>query len=125
MKKKAISKILILVLSLCMTMGILTSCGSGPVGFWKVDEVTAGDVVMTDDDASSIGLNAIGTVKLQKSGSCEVTMLGEESEGTWEQAEDGTITISYGEGLSLTGTIDEEGVMTLSDQQGSEYKLSK
>ena len=125
MKKRVISKILVLMLTVCMTMGALTSCGSGPVGFWKVDEVTAGDVVMTDDDAGSIGLNAIGTVKLQKSGNCEVTMLGEESAGTWEQAEDGTITINYGDGFTLTGTIDEEGVMTLSDLQGSEYKLSK
>lgn len=125
MKKNVISRLLILMLTACLTMGMLTSCGSGPVGFWQVDEVTAGDVVMTKDDASSIGLNAIGTVKLQKSGKCVVTMLGEESEGTWEQAEAGTITINYGDGFTLTGTIDEEGEMHLSDLQGSDYKLSK
>lgn len=80
---------------------------------------------MSGQDAESIGLSAIGTIKLQKSGKCEVNLLGEEATGTWEQAKDGTITISYGDSLSLSGTIDDKGVMTLSDPQGAEYKLSK
>lgn len=125
MKKRVFSKVLILLLITCMTMGLLASCGKGPVGFWKIDEASAGDVVMTKDDAGSLGLNAIGTVKLQKSGNCEVTMLGETSAGTWEQAEDGTITISYGEDNKLSGTIGEDGIMSLADEHGSAYKLSK
>lgn len=82
---------------------------------------------MTQEDAESIGLAVVGAIKLQKSGACVVELLGDESEGTWAQAEDGTITVTYGdENLTLTGKIDEEtGVMTLHDDQGSEYVLSK
>ena len=80
---------------------------------------------MNEQDAQSIGLNAVGTIKLQKSGNCEVNLLGEESEGTWEKADDGTITVKYGEDLTLTGSIDDEGVMTLLDPQGAEYVLTK
>ena len=104
----------------------LTACGTNPaVGFWIIDKVTAGDVVMTEKDASGIGLNAVGTIKLQKSGNCEVTLLGEEATGTWEQAEDGTITITYNGDQTLSGSIDDEGVMTLTDPQGAEYILTK
>ena len=119
------------VIAIILTMAIagtlvFTACSSNPaVGFWIVDKVTAGDVVMNEEDAKSIGLNAIGTVKLQKSGNCEVNLLGEDAEGKWSQAEDGTITVTYGEDLTLTGSIGEDGTMTLLDPQGSEYILSK
>ena len=117
--------ILILIMAACSVFAFTACTGKGPVGFWIVDKVTAGDVVMSGKDAESIGLNAVGTVKLQKSGKCERNMLGEESQGTWEQAEDGTLTITYGEKQTLTGSIDDKGVMTLTDPQGAEYILSK
>ena len=116
---------LVLAMMIAVTPLLLAGCDDGPVGFWKVDEVTAGDVTMTDEDAKSIGLNAVGTVKLQKSGNCVVVLLGEENEGTWAEADDGMITVEYGDEMVLTGSIDEDGVMTLSDDQGAEYKLSK
>ena len=124
-KKRQMKKFLTTLIMTCMVF-VLAACESGPVGFWKIDKVTAGDVIMTQEDASSLGLSTVGSVKLQKSGACVVDFLGEELEGTWTQAEDGTITITYGtEGLILSGAIDEEGVMLLRDEQGSEYLLSK
>ena len=121
MRKRIIAALIIMAISAVT----LTACSSGPVGFWIVDQVTAGEVVMTGEDAASIGLNAVGTVKLQKSGNCEVVLLGEEAVGKWEQASDGTITVTCGDELTLTGSIDDEGRMTLTDPQGAEYVLSK
>ena len=82
-------------------------------------------VVMKEEDAESIGLSAVGTIKLQKSGSCELDLLGEESKGKWKKAKNGTITITYGDDMTLTGSIDDKGVMTLTDPQGAEYTLTK
>ena len=122
MRKRLVAALIITAIGIAA----LTACsGEEAIGFWIVDQVTAGEVVMTGEDAVSIGLNAVGTVKLQKSGKCEVTLLGEESSGTWSKAADGTITVSCGDSLVLTGSIDDEGVMTLKDPQGAEYVLSK
>ena len=105
---------------------VLAGCDNGPVGYWQIEKVTAGDIVMKQEDASSIGMATVGAIKLQKSGNCEVELLGEESTGTWTQDDDGSLTITYGdENLVLTGSIDDEGVMTLADDQGQEYVLSK
>ena len=124
-KRTAAIIAIVLVMTIAGTL-VFTACSSNPaVGFWIVDKVTAGDVVMNEQDAQNIGLNAVGTIKLQKSGNCEITLLGDEASGKWEQAADGTITVTYGDGLTLTGSIDEEGVMTLLDPQGSEYVLTK
>jgi hypothetical protein len=124
-KKTAAIIALILTMAVAGTI-VFTACSSDPaVGFWVVNQVTAGDVVMNEKDAQSIGLSAVGTIKLQKSGNCEVVLLGEETAGKWEKAADGTITVTYGENLTLTGSIDDEGVMTLLDPQGAEYVLSK
>lgn len=114
-----------IVLAVIMMLSMAGCSSSGPVGYWQIDEVSAGEVVMTQEDANSLGIATVGSVKLQKSGACVVTMLGEESEGTWTQAEDGTLTVTYGDDLVLTGSIDDEGVMTLEDAQGSVYTLSK
>ena len=119
------TSVLVLAVLLLASAFMLTACGKDPVGFWQVEQVTAGDVVMNKDDAQSLGLSTVGSVKLQKSGKCEVVLLGEESQGMWEQAEDGTITVNCGEELVLTGSIDDEGTMVLTDVQGSEYRLRK
>ncbi len=120
-------KISLLIITLLLAGMMLSACSNSDpaVGFWIIQKVTAGDVVMNDEDAESIGLTAVGTIKLQKSGGCELNLLGEESEGTWEKAKDGTITIKYGEDQALTGSIDDEGIMTLKDAQGAEYTLAK
>lgn len=124
-KRTAAVIALILVLTIAGSI-VFTACSSDPaVGFWIVEKVTAGDVVMNEEDAQSIGLNAVGTIKLQKSGNCEVNLLGEETTGTWTVAEDGTLTITYDGEMTLTGSIDENNVMTLTDPQGAEYVLSK
>lgn len=116
---------MILTLSVASAL-IFTACSADKaVGFWIVDKVTAGEVEMDSKDAQNIGLNAVGTVKLQKSGKCEVNLLGEESGGKWIKSNDGTITIAYGDNLKLTGSINDNGTMTLLDPQGAEYVLSK
>lgn len=125
-KRRTVAAITIVIMTAVICSLALTACSSDPaVGFWIVEKVTAGDVVMNEQDAASIGLNAVGTIKLQKSGNCEVSLLGEEAPGTWKWVEDGTLTISYGDGLTLTGGIGEDGVMTLTDPQGAEYVLEK
>lgn len=124
--KKTISIIAAIVMISVLGGLTLTACSQdSAIGFWIIEKVTAGDVVMTEQDASSIGLNAVGTIKLQKSGKCELNILGEESEGTWEKDKNGTITINYGKGQTLSGKINKKGKMKLTDPQGAEYILEK
>lgn len=117
-------RFLTLIAAAFIMMVMLTSCG-GPVGYWTIDEITAGDVVMTQEDAKALGFGRPGAIKLNKSGSCVVELLGDEYEGTWKQANDGTITIEYGNEQSATATIDDDNIMTATDDQGTVYKLSK
>ena len=123
---KKITAITLIFMTAAAVMVVFTACSDdSAVGFWIVEKVSAGDVVMNEKDAESIGLNAVGTIKLQKSGKCELNLLGEETKGKWEQAKDGTITIKYGDKQTLTGSINDKGVMTLNDPQGAEYILKK
>lgn len=122
--RRTISLILMIVVTAALAMTACSSSGS-PVGFWVIDKVTADDVEMNAEDAKSIGLTAVGSVKLQKSGGCELKLLGEEYTGKWELAKDGTITIKYDEEMTLTGKVNDKGVMKLTDPQGTEYELSK
>lgn len=100
----------------------LTACGS-ILGKWRIVEVTAGDITMSEQDVSDMGIEA-GYVKINKSGGCKINILGDEYEGTWTEAEDGSITLIYGDDMSASGTI-EADVMTLTDAQGSVYTLKK
>lgn len=123
---KRITAIALVLMTAAAAMVVFTACSDdSAVGFWIVEKVTAGDVVMKQQDAESIGLNAVGTIKLQKSGKCELNLLGEESKGKWSQAKDGTITINYGDKQTLTGSVSDKGIMTLTDPQGAEYVLAK
>ena len=127
MRKKLIIILTVMLLVVVLVSGalMLTACGNGVVGYWQITEVTAGDVVMTNEDANTLGLATVGAIKLQKSGKCVVTLLGEETEGIWTQTEDGALTVNYGDDMVLSGSINDEGVMVLTDTQGSEYKLEK
>ena len=117
MKKKLLAVALIGIMVFA-----LTSCG-GVLGKWRITEVTAGDITMTEQDISDMGIDA-GFLKINKSGGCTINILGDEYEGTWTEADDGTITLTYGDNLTATGTI-ADGVMSLTDAQGSVYKLAK
>ena len=100
----------------------LTACAQ-ELGKWRITEVTAGEISMTQEDIDNMGLDP-GFIKINRSGSCVVNLLGDEYEGTWTQNEDGSYTIQYGEEMSGTATIDN-GTMTMTDAQGSVYILNK
>jgi hypothetical protein len=118
MMKKRIT----LVLILCVVMIMAASCGSGPVGYWQISEFTTGDTVMTEADVETYGLASLGAVKLQKSGNCVIDIMGAETEGTWYQTSDGTIEINANDGsMTMSGAINDDGVMTLTDNAGAEY----
>lgn len=121
MKNKAFGIIIIGIAFMLM----LSGCGSGAVGYWTIQEIKSGDITMGPSDAENIGLPIVGSVKLQKSGKCEVILLGEESEGEWTQNEKGKIKINADSDIKLSGRIDDEGIMTLKDPQGTEYTLEK
>jgi hypothetical protein len=117
-------KVLTAVIVICMIVS-LAGCAKGPVGYWKVTKIVAGDVVMSEEDAGTLGLTMLGSVKLQKSGKCEVVLLGEESEGEWTQDDDGTIKVTWGTNKEMSGKIMDAGNMKLQDTQGSVYTLEK
>lgn len=119
MKKKLF--IITLLFLMILTM---TGC-KGSVGYWQIQEITAGNITMTQKDVSEMGLDRAGSLKLQKSGKCVVNILGDEMEGQWTEAEDGTISIVYGDDQKGSAVIAEDGIMTFTDSQGTEYKLEK
>lgn len=129
--KIVLSLILLAILAAAVYFGVLLYSiknSDSPVGYWVIKEGTSGGVTMTEQDAEAIGLNEVGSLRLDKSGDCKVVLLGEEFEGKWTSDDNGTITISYGDEKTLTATIDENGVMTaLSEQEDSpmEYTLEK
>ena len=115
MKKKLLTLLLI-----GMMIFACTSCTI--LGKWVIKEVSAGDVVMSEDDINSMGMDA-GFIKLNKSGSCVVNLLGDEYDGTYTE-DNGTLSITYGDDMSGTATIKDD-VMTFTDAQGANYTLEK
>ena len=132
-KKRSARRILITIILLAIlavvvyfaVLLISIKNSDSPVGYWVIKEGTSGDVTMTDEDAEAIGLNEVGSIRLDESGGCKVIILGEESEGTWTADDNGTITISYGDDKTLTATIDDEGTMTAQGENQMEYTLEK
>lgn len=127
-RRAVISVILIAILAVVVYFAVLLISiknSDSPVGYWVIKEGSSGGVTMTEEDAEAIGLNEVGSIRLDESGECKVTILGEESSGTWTGNDDGTITISYGEDKTLTATIDDEGVMTAQGENQMEYTLEK
>lgn len=116
MKKRIVSLLLVGMMIVCLT-------GCTKLGKWNIVEVNAGDVVMSEEDISSMGLDA-GFIKLNKSGSCVVNLLGDEYDGGWVEAEDGTISIEYGDAMKGTATIDGS-TMQFVDNGGANYTLKK
>lgn len=118
--------IAILAIFVCVVwMGISTKNSDSPVGVWEVKKVSAYGSVMTEEDAQGMGLEGIGYIRLNNNGSCSVKILDLEAEGSWTQAEDGTVTIDYGGAQPFAAHIDDEGVMTITDEMSVEYKLEK
>lgn len=132
-KKRGIGRKLLIVILLAILavfvffVGLIISVknSSSPVGYWIIKQSASSEVTMTEEDAKAMGLNEIGSVRLDKSGDCRIVILNDEYEGKWTSDDNGTITISYGEEQTLTATINEEGVMTAQDNAMIEYTLEK
>ncbi len=123
-----ITVILIAILAAAVGFGILVLSiknSSSPVGYWVIKEGASSGVTMTQEDAEALGLNEVGSIRLDKSGDCEVTILGDEYKGKWTGDDDGNITITYGGDKTLTATIDDEGIMKAHDELMMEYTLEK
>lgn len=79
---------------------------------------------MDADELADMGLQSAGYIKLNKSGSCELDLLGDQFEGTWEMNDDGGITIKYGS--DNEGAATKSGkTLNFTDAQGNEYELEK
>lgn len=123
-----ITVILIAILAAAVGFGILVLSiknSSSPVGYWVIKEGASSGVTMTQEDAEALGLNEVGSIRLDKSGDCEVTILGDEYKGKWTRDDDGNITITYDGDKTLTATIDDEGIMKAHDELMMEYTLEK
>ena len=124
MKKKLLTLLLVGIM-----IFTLASCDMAILGKWRITQVTAGDVKMTQEEIVEMGLEG-GYIKLNKSGSCKINLIGDEYDGTWTATGEGavpenTIQINYGEGLSGVATFDENKEMKFTDSQGAEYILEK
>lgn len=118
-------KFLVLALALIMVLA-LTACSDETkmIGRWNITKVTAGDLVMDQDELSELGLDSAGYLKLNKSGSCVVNLLGDEYEGTWELNGSGEAEISYGGAMKGKATRNDK-VLTFIDSSGNEYEMEK
>lgn len=124
MKKKFLT-----ILVVGMMLFSLASCDISLLGKWTITEVTAGDVVMSQDDIVEMGIDA-GYIILNRSGSCEINLLGDEYEGTWTASEEGAtagnkIKITYGDEQKGKAELKSEKEMVFKDSQGAEYLLVK
>lgn len=117
MKKKLLSIVVVVALMIS-----LTAC-STLLGKWRIIEVSAGDITMKSEEIDNLGLDP-GFIKINKSGSCVVNLLGDEYDGTWTQSDDGTLSFTYGDEMTGTANV-EDGTMTMTDAQGSVYTLEK
>ena len=107
----------------------MTSCDMEVLGKWNITQVTAGDVVMSQDDIVDMGIDA-GYIKFNNSGSCDINLLGDLYEGNWTASGEGansgnTIQITYGDSLSGEAKFESRKEMTFTDAQGSTYTLTK
>ena len=126
--RAALGVIMIAILAIfaCVVwMGISAKNSDSPVGVWEVKKISAYGNVMTAEDAENMGLDGIGYIRMNNNGSCSVKILDLEGEGTWSQAEDGSVTIDYGSGQPFVARINDEGIMTITDEVSVEYKLEK
>ena len=119
--KKRICVIALMLAMLLMLAGC--SAEKALIGKWSINEVSAGDVTMTEEDIDDMGLDA-GYIRLNKSGSAEINLLGDEYEGTWAYEKEGSATVTYGDDQQGKITVKDK-VMTFVDAQGSTYKAER
>ena len=116
-------KVLAIVLALAMVFAF-ASCSTVLYGKWRVNKVVAGDVKMNAEDIKEMGLEA-GYIKLNKSGSCVVNLLGDEYDGRWEKKDEKHLYITYNSDQKGEATLVGDNGMTFIDAQGAEYTLKK
>ena len=119
MKKKVLALLLITAMVFAFA-----SCSTVLYGKWRINKVVAGDVKMTGDDIKEMGLEA-GYIKLNRSGSCVVNLLGDEYDGKWSKKDKTHLEIVYDNDKKGDATLVKEDVMTFSDVNGAEYTLKK
>lgn len=121
-------KTLLIIAMMLSVMLVFTACSDRTkmLGRWNVTKITAGDLVMEADELEELGLTSAGFLKLNKSGSCVVNLLGDEYEGTWEFNEsDGTATVTYDDGSKQGSAVRKDKVITFTDAEGNEYEMQK
>ena len=120
MKKKLLIIILAELLIVAFLLVVLfVPIHKSAAGTWVVNEITAGEVTMTIKDGQSLGIS-LGTFKLKKDGTCQVTLLEEKHKGTWKE-KNNTIKIKYGE-RTATGKHKGKNIIITDDQQ-TQYKM--
>lgn len=124
MKKKLLALLVIGIMVFS-----LTSCDMELLGKWQIVSVKAGEVVMDQNDIEDLGID-VGYIKLNRSGSCKMNLLGDEYEGNWTESGKGanssnSLEFTYGESLTATATFNDNQEMIFTDSQGSEYTLTK
>lgn len=95
-------KRILLILTILAVMIVSAGCEAGPVGYYICRSVSSGNITITETDARSLGLDP-GSIKLCKSGRCELEILEEHSTGRWEY-KDGKLTVKIKD-KTYTGKI--------------------
>lgn len=123
--KKCSKFLLSLILFSCVLM--FSSCSEQLelLGKWRIVKINAGEMILEEEDLSDAGITDPGFVKINRSGSCLVNLLGDEAKGTWTESGEDTLSIKYGKKKGKA-TIDfDENIMQFTDAEGNSYKLRK
>lgn len=122
---KSAKRILALALVLAMVLSFCAcSAKTKMIGRWNIQTIEVGDMVIDDNEIEEMGLVEGGHIKLNKSGSCIVNILGDEFEGKWKVDDNGVATITYDKDKEGTAKLDGE-VLLFTDAEGNDYKLEK
>lgn len=118
---------LLLSISMVFCLIMLSSCSEQLelLGKWRIVKINAGEMILEETDLTDAGITDPGFIKLNRSGSCVVNLLGDEAEGTWKESGEDTLTIKYGKKKGKA-TIDlDENLMQFKDAEGNSYRLRK
>lgn len=122
---KVFKKLLVITMTALMLLS-LTACSPElkMVGRWNIVSVDTGDMTIEAGEFEEYGLKDPGYVRLNKSGSCILNLLGDEYEGEWELDNNGEVDVIYSDKMKGHAVRDGKK-MTFVDGNGNEYKLEK
>ena len=109
------------VLAGLLAILLLAGCaGSGLKGTWKLESMEQDGVLVEGTELEAVYGGSIEYV-FEADGKITVKMMGQEAEGTWEEADD-VVTVTYN---GLTSELKKDGKELILEKNGVTYRIVK